>query len=121
MAKNALVVDDSVTVRKMVSEALKEIGFAVTTASDGAEAAKYNEKSKFDIVITDTNIPHMDGIALITHLRGTANGKNIPILVLTTESNDEIKNAGKTAGASGWIVKPFNPEAFKNAVNKLCG
>jgi two-component system chemotaxis response regulator CheY len=121
MDKHALVVDDSVTMQNMVSMALKEIGFEVTTAADGVEAVTKTESAKFNIVITDINMPNMDGIELIRHLRGTDNCKSIPILVLTTESGDNAKSAGKSAGASGWIVKPFNPGVLKSAVSKLCG
>ena len=121
MTKHALVVDDSVTMQNMVSLALKEIGFEVTTAGDGVEAAEKAEKAPFDIVITDINMPNMDGIELIRHLRGLESCKSIPILVLTTEAGDNAKSAGKGAGASGWIVKPFNPAILKTAVSKLCG
>jgi len=121
MSKWALVVDDSVTMQNMVAMALKEIGFEVVTASDGDEASKKAEKTEFNVVITDINMPNMDGIDLIRHLRGIPNCKKIPILVLTTESSDNAKNAGRSAGASGWIVKPFNPTTLKSAVTKLCG
>jgi len=121
MGKHALVVDDSVTMQNMVSVALKELGLEVTTASDGVEASEKAEKTKFDIVITDINMPNMDGIELINHLRGIDACKSIPILVLTTEAGDNAKSAGRTAGASGWIVKPFNPTVLKAAVSKLCG
>jgi len=120
MSKTALIVDDSVTMQNMVSLALKEVGFEITTASDGVEAADIAEKTTFDIVITDINMPNMDGIELIRHLRGLDNCKDIPILVLTTEGGDNAKSAGRSAGASGWIVKPFNPTVLKTAVGKLC-
>lgn len=120
MTKQALVVDDSVTMQNMVSMALKEIGFEVTTASDGIEALQKAEKATFDIVITDINMPNMDGIELIRCLRELPACKTIPVLVLTTESGDNAKSAGRSAGASGWIVKPFNPSILKTAVNKLC-
>jgi two-component system chemotaxis response regulator CheY len=120
MAKYALVVDDSVTMQHMVSLALKEIGFEVITALDGVEAMEKAKKNQLDIVITDINMPNMDGIELIKQLRGLISCRSIPILVLTTESGDNAKNAGRSAGASGWIVKPFNPGVLKAAVGKLC-
>lgn len=120
MAKVALVVDDSVTMQNMVSLALQDIGFEVVTAGDGVEASEIAGKQKIDIVITDINMPNMDGIELIRHLRTLPLCNSIPILVLTTESGDNAKSAGRTAGANGWIIKPFNPAVLKSAVKKLC-
>lgn len=120
MSKSALVVDDSFTMRNMVSIALKEEGFTVTSAEDGVDAIKQAQGKSFDVIITDINMPNMDGFELIKNLRADGNFKFTPILVLTTESGDDKKKAGKEVGASGWIVKPFNPQTLINTINKVC-
>lgn len=120
MAKKALIVDDSKTMCEMVALKLKELSFETTSTFDGEEAVEAAEKDSFDIIITDINMPNMDGIELIRHLRGMANYKSTPILVLTTEGGDAAKQKGKEAGASGWLVKPFKPNILEVAVNKLC-
>lgn len=120
MTKNALIVDDSYTMRNMVSLTLKDANFNVKTAEDGVDALKVVDTDAFDVVITDINMPNMDGIELIRRLRKQPKFKYTPILVLTTEGGDEMKKAGKEAGATGWIVKPFNPETLMGAVNKVC-
>ena len=119
--KTALVVDDSATMRSMIKTVLSEIGFESITAGDGLKALKILGDKTVDIVITDINMPNMDGIQLIRELRATEGTKFVPILVITTEGGDNVKQAGKEAGASGWIVKPFNPETLNRAVTKLCG
>jgi two-component system chemotaxis response regulator CheY len=119
--KTALIVDDSATMRNMIKAVMTEMGFEIVTAQDGAKAVKAAGSDSFDIVITDINMPNMDGIELIRVLRDTENMKYTPILVITTEGGDNVKAAGKEAGASGWIVKPFNPDTVKRAVTKLCG
>jgi two-component system chemotaxis response regulator CheY len=121
MSKTALIVDDSVTMRNMVTLAMQEMGFEVAAAGDGVEAVDKAKSGQFTIIITDINMPNMDGIELVRHLREMDIYKTIPILVLTTESGDNAKAAGRSAGASGWIVKPFNPNVLKAAVTKLCG
>lgn len=119
-SKQALVVDDSLTMRNMVSVAMKKEGFNVIVAKDGVEAIKAAEGQHWDVIITDINMPNMDGIELIRLLRESSNTKFTPILVLTTEGGDNVKQAGKAAGATGWIVKPFNPEILTAAVKKVC-
>lgn len=120
--KKALVVDDSYTMRNMVSLALKEAKFDVVEAGDGDEAVKaIGENDKFDVVITDINMPNMNGIELIKKLRVNPKFKFTPILVLTTEGGEDKKQEGKTAGATGWIVKPFNPDVLLSAIKKVCG
>jgi two-component system, chemotaxis family, chemotaxis protein CheY len=119
-AKHALIVDDSATMRNMIKAVVQDLGFEVTTAQDGEKAFRFAQSQPFDIVITDINMPNMDGIELIRVLRETETMKYTPILVITTEGGDNVKAAGKAAGASGWIVKPFNPETLTRAVNKLC-
>ncbi len=111
MGKTILVVDDSVSMRQMVSFTLTGAGYEVVEAGDGKEAVdKLNGGAKPNLVITDLNMPNMDGIQLIKAIRGMAPHKFTPILMLTTESSDAKKKEGQGAGATGWVVKPFNPE-----------
>jgi two-component system chemotaxis response regulator CheY len=119
MSKSALVVDDSATIRSMIKAVIEQMGFECLSAQDGEKALKILGERTVDIIITDINMPNMDGIELIKHLRAQKNSKYTPILVITTEGGTNVKEAGKSAGASGWIVKPFNPEVLKNAVTKL--
>lgn len=121
MAKKALTVDDSRTMRDMVSFTLKNAGFEVVEAEDGKDALNKIKGHKLDVIITDLNMPNMNGIELIKSLRAQDDYKFTPILMLTTESDDTKKSEGKTAGATGWIVKPFNPEKLIQVVNKVCG
>jgi two-component system, chemotaxis family, chemotaxis protein CheY len=104
-----LAVDDSPSMRDMVRIALSSAGFRVTQAGDGEEALEIARKDSFDLVLSDVNMPRMDGISLIRALRSEAAYKHTPILMLTTESSAERKREGKDAGATGWIVKPFDP------------
>jgi len=120
MAK-ILAVDDSASMRQMVSFTLKGAGFDVTEASDGVEALGKAKSGKFDLVISDVNMPNMDGLTLVGELRKLGDFKFIPILLLTTESSVEKKKEGKAAGATGWIVKPFNPDQLLKTVNKVLG
>lgn len=120
MSKTALVVDDSPTMRQMVALTLTNAGFKVVEAEHGKDAVnKVSGGSKMDIVVTDLNMPEMDGIALIKELRKMAAFKFTPILMLTTESSEDKKKAGKEAGATGWIVKPFNPELMLKVIAKV--
>lgn len=116
-----LVVDDSSSMREMVSYTLQSAGHSVTAAQDGAEALKIagGESEQFDLVITDINMPVMDGLTLIKELRGLQKYLYRPILVLSTESSQETKSAGKSAGATGWIVKPFDPDQLLGVVGKV--
>ena len=116
---NVLVVDDSASMRQMVSFTLKEAGHATTEAGDGQQALSAAQGQKFDLVLTDVNMPIMDGITLTRELRGLADYKFTPILTLTTESSAEKKQEGKAAGATGWIVKPFKPEQLLATVSKV--
>jgi len=120
MAK-ILAVDDSASMRQMVSFTLKGAGFDVTEASDGVEALTKAKTDKYDLVISDVNMPNMDGLTLVGELRKLGEFKFIPILLLTTESSTEKKKEGKAAGATGWIVKPFNPDQLLKTVNKVLG
>jgi two-component system chemotaxis response regulator CheY len=114
-----LVVDDSTTMRQMVSFTLTSAGHDVIEAADGTEAVQAAGKHKFDLVITDVNMPGMNGIDLVRTLRGAPEGKFIPMLVLTTESEQSIKQRGREAGATGWIVKPFSPEVLLATLKKV--
>lgn len=119
MAKRALIVDDSPTVRAMIKSVLQGEGFDTITAQDGEKAIKILGDETVDIVITDINMPNMDGIELVKELRKAKNAMYTPILVITTEAGDNVKNRGREAGASGWVVKPFKPEVLVQALNKL--
>ncbi len=114
-----LAVDDSTSMRQMVSYTLEKAGYQVVQASDGVEALEYARGAGADLVITDVNMPNMDGITLCKELRGLPLYKGIPILILTTESAVETKSRGKLAGATGWIVKPFNPEQLLATIAKV--
>ena len=114
-----LAVDDSVSMRQMVSFTLKGAGFDVIEAEDGQAALNAVKGKKIDLVLTDVNMPVMDGIALIKALRGLPDYKFTPILMLTTESQESKKQEGKQAGASGWIVKPFQPAQLVDIVKKF--
>jgi len=116
-----LAVDDSTSMRQMVSFTLKGAGYDVVEASDGLEALGIAKTRGFDMVITDVNMPNMDGITLIGELRALPSFKFTPLLMLTTESSPEKKQQGKAAGATGWIVKPFNPEQLLGTVKKVLG
>ena len=119
MSKMALVVDDSTSMRQMVAFTLQQAGFQVIEGSDGQDAlGKVNGKS-VNLVVTDLNMPVMDGITLIKELRKIPNFKFTPILMLTTESQDSKKQGGKSAGATGWLVKPFNPDQLLQVVAKV--
>lgn len=116
-----LAVDDSASMRQMVSFTLKSAGFEVAEAADGVEALKVAKSQSFDVVISDVNMPNMDGLTLVKELRSLGTYKFTPILMLTTESSSDKKQAGRAAGATGWIVKPFNPDQLLATVNKVVG
>jgi len=119
--RSILAVDDSASMRQMVTFTLKGAGYEVLEAADGVEALTKARGKKVDLVITDLNMPNKDGISLIRELRALPDYKFVPILMLTTESGDDKKQAGKAAGATGWIVKPFNPEQLLKTVQKVLG
>jgi two-component system, chemotaxis family, chemotaxis protein CheY len=114
-----LAVDDSASMRQLVTATLQTAGHEVLSASDGAEALQMARKEVVDVVITDVNMPVMDGITLVRELRQLPTYKYVPLLVLTTEASAERKSQGKAAGATGWIVKPFNPERLLATVAKV--
>lgn len=119
--KEILAVDDSSSMREMVSFTLKSGGYTVVSASDGVEAMKIARSRPVSLVLTDLNMPNMDGIRLIKELRGLPGYKFTPILMLTTESANDKKQEGKEAGATGWVVKPFNPDQLLSTIKKVLG
>ena len=121
MSKMIMTVDDSASVRQMVSFTLRDAGYGVVEAVDGKDALSKVNGSTLHMVITDLNMPNLDGIGLIQALRSIPSCKFIPIVMLTTESQVEKKQEGKAAGATGWIVKPFKPEQLLAVVKKVLG
>jgi len=112
-----LFVDDSSTIREMVESSLMEIGYMnIQGAEDGVEALELSAEEDYDFIITDINMPNMDGITLIQKLRDKLDYMSTPIMVLTTEWSQEMKTKGKQAGATSWIVKPFNTELLHNGI-----
>lgn len=120
MTKRILAVDDSRSMREMVSFTLKNAGYEVVEAEDGKAALAIIAGTKIDAVITDLNMPNMNGFELIRSLRSDPNYKFTPILMLTTEGDNSKKEEGRSSGATGWIVKPFNPEKLVDVVKKVC-
>ena len=121
MAKTVLAVDDSSSMRQMVSFTLKGAGYDVIEAVDGEDGFAKSKGSTVHLVLTDQNMPNMDGLTLIKALRGLPQYKTTPILMLTTESSDGMKVQGKSAGATGWLVKPFDPAKLLMVVKKVSG
>jgi len=121
MSKVIMTVDDSASVRQMVCFTLKNAGYTVLEASDENDALSKLNGATVHMVLTDLNMPNLDGIGLIRALRAKNEYKFIPIVLLTTESQAEKKQEGKAAGATGWIVKPFNPEQLLSVIRKVLG
>lgn len=121
MGKTIMTADDSASVRQMVSFTLKQSGYEVIEAVDGKDALQKLGGQKVDMLITDLNMPNLDGIGLIKGARAIPACKFIPIVMLTTESQDSKKQEGKAAGATGWIVKPFKPDQLLSVVKKVLG
>lgn len=121
MAKVIMTADDSASVRQMVGFTLKQNGYEVLEAVDGRDALNKLSSQKVDMLITDLNMPNLDGIGLIKGVRAGNTNKFIPIIMLTTESQDSRKADGKAAGATGWIVKPFKPEQLIAVIKKVLG
>ncbi len=121
MAKTVLSVDDSASIRQMVAFTLKSAGYTVVEAEDGQAGLDKAKASQVDLVLTDQNMPKMDGLTLIKTLRGLPQYKATPILMLTTESSDAMKAQGKASGATGWLVKPFDPQKLLEVVKKVIG
>lgn len=121
MSKTILVVDDSTSIRLMVSFTLKGAGYEVIEAVDGQDGLDKAKTVAVNLVMTDQNMPRMDGLTLIRSLRELPQYKNAPILMLTTVSSESMKAKGKAAGATGWIVKPFDPPKLLEVVKKVIG
>ncbi|MBN2656437.1 MAG: response regulator [Spirochaetales bacterium] len=121
MAKKILVVDDSAAIRQSVTFVLQQEGFETIEAADGAEGLEKIKGSAVDMVVSDVNMPNMDGITMVSKIRELADFRFIPIIILTTESQSSKMEEGKAAGATGWIVKPFTSEKLLAVVKKLLG
>lgn len=121
MGKTILFVDDSASMRQVVSMALKSAGYDVIEAVDGKDALSKLNGAKVNLMITDLNMPNMDGITLIKEVKQLPSHKFMPIVMLTTESQEEKKKQGQEAGAKAWIVKPFRPEQLLSVVEKVGG
>jgi two-component system chemotaxis response regulator CheY len=119
MPKTVIAVDDSMSIRETVKMVLGSAGYEVLSAEDGMAGLRLCEQRKADLVITDLNMPQMDGITLITRLRALPQYKFTPIIMLTTEAGDGKKAEGQAAGAKAWVVKPFQPAQMLTAVSKL--
>ena len=121
MAKTILAVDDSASIRQMVSFTLKGAGYEVLEGVDGKDGLDKAKARTVNLVLTDQNMPNMDGLSLIKALRAMPQYKTAPILMLTTESSDAMKVQGRAAGATGWLVKPFDPAKLIEVVKRVIG
>jgi len=121
MAKLILAVDDSASIRQMVAFTLKGAGYEVLEAVDGQDGLDKAKTRTANLVLTDQNMPRMDGLTLVKSLRALAQYKTVPVLMLTTESSDAMKTQGRAAGATGWLVKPFDPQKLLDVVKKVIG
>lgn len=121
MTKSVMTVDDSKTMRDIVAFTLRGAGYRVSEAEDGVKALAALRGMSVDLVITDLNMPNMDGVKLIRALRADPRHRSVPILMLTTESDAAKKAEGRSAGATGWLVKPFSPEKLVELVARVCG
>jgi two-component system chemotaxis response regulator CheY len=119
MSKTVLTVDDSRTMRDMLKIALSGAGYSVLQAEDGVHGLEVLEDSMPDVIITDINMPRMDGFGFIENVRGDRRLRGVPILVLTTESDATKKERARAAGATGWIVKPFDPAKLTDAIRRV--
>jgi two-component system chemotaxis response regulator CheY len=121
MSKTILAVDDSASIRQMVAFTLKGAGYTVIEATDGEDGLTKARSGAVNLVLTDQNMPKMDGLSMVKALRGMPQYAATPILMLTTESSDAMKASGKAAGATGWLVKPFDPAKLLEVVKKVIG
>ena len=121
MAKRVMTVDDSRSMRELVGYTLRQGGFEVSEAEDGKQALAVLQTASVDVIITDLNMPNMDGVALIRALRAHPKFRATPILMLTTEGDATKKAEGKSAGATGWLTKPFDPQKLIDVVKRVAG
>jgi two-component system chemotaxis response regulator CheY len=119
MNKSILVVDDTRSMRKMVAAVLTGGGYGVSEAGDGVEARELAQSRRFDLVVTDHNMPRMDGVTLVRELRRLPNYEAVALIVLSTEADPVLKQKGRDAGATGWMVKPFDPQRMLDIVAKF--
>jgi len=116
-----LAVDDSPSMREMLAAVLRDSGYQVVEAEDGVKALEAAKTHAIDVVLTDQNMPNMDGLSLVKNLRSLPAYKDTPIMMLTTESSAEMKQKGRDAGATGWMVKPFDPDKLVRMLKSLIG
>ncbi|MEX1057463.1 MAG: response regulator [Natronospirillum sp.] len=121
MTKSILIVDDSASIRQVVSLTLKGAGFDVTEACDGRDALNKLKGQRVHLIISDVNMPNMDGLTFLKEVKSRPEYKFTPVVMLTTESADDKKRQGQASGAKAWMVKPFQPQQMLAAVNKLVG
>lgn len=121
MTTRILAIDDSRTIRNLLTMTLENAGFAVTTAVDGVDGVNKFREEHADLVITDVNMPNKDGFGVIEDIRAGDKNRAVPVLVLTTESGAALKDRARKAGATGWIVKPFDDEALVSVIKRLTG
>lgn len=119
MGKKILFVDDSASLRQIVGMAISDADYEVTTAEDGKDGLAKMEQDKFDVIISDVNMPNMNGIEMVKAAKQNGNNKFTPVILLTTEFGDDMKQQGKDAGAKVWIVKPFKPDQLLDVLKKL--
>lgn len=119
MGKQILIVDDSASIRQMLGFTLRSAGYEVDEAVDGKDGLGKAQRKAYNLVFTDQNMPNMDGLSLIRSLRGMGAYRSVPILMLTTESSDAMKQQGRSAGATGWLVKPFDPPKLLEVTRKV--
>ena len=121
MSANILTVDDSASIRLTTKVTLTNAGYSVTEAINGAEGLAAAQNGQFDLIVTDLNMPVMDGLTMIEELRKLPSQAGVPIIFLTTESDAELKARAKAAGATGWLTKPFDPENLVKIIKKVLG
>ncbi|WP_105440168.1 response regulator [Neorhizobium sp. T25_13] len=121
MSASILTVDDSASIRLTTRVALSNAGYQITEAVDGLDGIAKLKASQFDLIVTDLNMPNMDGLTMIRELRKMPAHMGVPVIFLTTESDSDIKQEAKAAGATGWLTKPFDPESLVKIVRKVLG
>jgi two-component system chemotaxis response regulator CheY len=121
MAKKILVVDDSAVIRQVEETVLAKAGYEVASANGGREAIAKMEAATFNLILTDLNMPDLDGVALIKQVRASTKHRLTPVVMITTESKDSKKQEGRSAGATAWMVKPFTPDQLLSVVKRIIG
>jgi two-component system, chemotaxis family, chemotaxis protein CheY len=121
MAKKILFVDDSASMRQILKMAITNAGYEVDTADDGVQGSAQAEQERYNLIISDVNMPNMNGIDMLKKIKSGRTNKFTPVVMLTTEAGDEMKQQGKAAGAKVWVVKPFKPEQLLVVIKKLIG